>query len=92
MSITKVEYQRVFNLGNYENERLSFEATVEEGENPGQVLDQLRVLTDVMHTQFEAERKRAAEDAYKRQQEEWARQREEHSRQQHKPVMADEEL
>jgi len=42
MKITQVEYQALYNLGNYNNERISLRATVEDGETPEEVVDQLR--------------------------------------------------
>lgn len=33
MKITTINYHKVFNLGGYENEKISLEATLEEGEN-----------------------------------------------------------
>jgi hypothetical protein len=42
MKITHVEYKALYNLGNYNNESIALRATVEEGETPEQVVEQLR--------------------------------------------------
>lgn len=40
--ITKVSYSQLANLGNYENEKVELEATLEEGDNWQDVLEDLR--------------------------------------------------
>lgn len=42
MKITKITYQAVKNLGNYESERLEASADIEEGEDPDDAALQLR--------------------------------------------------
>ncbi len=42
MKITQIEYRRLVNLGNYENETLATTATVEEHEDPAKVFALLR--------------------------------------------------
>jgi hypothetical protein len=42
MKITHVEYKALYNLGNYNNESIALRATVEEGETPDEVVEQLR--------------------------------------------------
>lgn len=42
MKITKINYQAVKNLGNYESERLEASADVEEGEDPDDAALKLR--------------------------------------------------
>lgn len=42
MKITKITYQAVKNLGNYESERLEASADVEEGEDPDDAALKLR--------------------------------------------------
>ena len=46
MRIKEVVYSRLFNIGDYSNERIGFKAVIEEGDNPEQVLAELaeRVL------------------------------------------------
>lgn len=44
MKITHVRYGRTINTGNYENERIEFEAEVQDGETPDGVLTRLRAL------------------------------------------------
>lgn len=42
MKITQVEFQALYNLGNYNNERISLRAIVEDGETPEDVVAKLR--------------------------------------------------
>lgn len=42
MKITQVGYQALYNLGSYNNERISLRATLEEGDTPDDVVNQLR--------------------------------------------------
>lgn len=42
MKITKITYQAVKNLGNYESERLEASADIEEGEDPDDAAHSLR--------------------------------------------------
>ncbi|MBW4485056.1 MAG: hypothetical protein KME14_21170 [Tildeniella torsiva UHER 1998/13D] len=42
MKITQVEYQALYNLGDYNNERISLKAILEDGETPEDVVAQLR--------------------------------------------------
>jgi hypothetical protein len=42
MTIVKIEYERIKNLGNYENAKIKAIANVDEGEDPSEVLDDLR--------------------------------------------------
>ena len=46
MKVKEVVYSRLFNIGDYSNERIGFKAEIEDGENPEQVIGQLmeRVL------------------------------------------------
>lgn len=46
MKITKINYQAVKNLGNYESERLEASAEVEEGEDPIQAVGNLRAWVE----------------------------------------------
>lgn len=45
MKIISVRYGRTINTGNYENEKIEFEAEVEHGESPSEVLVKLKALT-----------------------------------------------
>lgn len=47
--ITKIGYSQVFNLGDYENEKISVEAEIQEGDDPIQKIEELRVLTINAH-------------------------------------------
>lgn len=42
MKITKVVYHALFNLGDYENEKIELSAQLEEGETPEEVVPKLR--------------------------------------------------
>ncbi len=46
LKITQIEYRRLVNLGNYENETLATTATVEEHEDPSKVFALLREWTN----------------------------------------------
>lgn len=48
MKITRLNYQAVKNLGNYESERLEASADVEEGEDPKDAALKLRQWVNVM--------------------------------------------
>lgn len=41
MRVKEVVYSRLFNSGDYSNERIGFKAELEDGENPEQVIGQL---------------------------------------------------
>lgn len=44
MKITLVHYERLFNTGNYQNQKIGVEALLEEGDDPAGVLTQLRAF------------------------------------------------
>jgi len=44
MSITEVRYERLFNTGNYCNQKIGLTATVEDGEDAQAILDALRAF------------------------------------------------
>jgi hypothetical protein len=46
ITITSVNYSKLVNLGNYENEKIAAWATVEDGQTPDVVLDGLRTWVD----------------------------------------------
>lgn len=46
INITSVNYSKLVNLGNYENEKIAAWATVEDGQKPEEVLDGLRSWVD----------------------------------------------
>jgi hypothetical protein len=41
MKIKEVEYSRLFNLADYQNERIGFKAEITDSENPNEVIGQL---------------------------------------------------
>lgn len=49
MHIDKVSYQRLYPIGSYLNERIGFEASLEEGEDPCKAIEELRILADQSH-------------------------------------------
>src|SRR6478609_6468242 len=50
MIITKVQYGKTYNLGNYCSHRIDIEASIDETDNPQEVLSQLKVQCDLFHT------------------------------------------
>ncbi|MGG6240915.1 hypothetical protein ACQ4N7_20020 [Nodosilinea sp. AN01ver1] len=50
MKITQVEYQALYNLGDYNNERISLRANLEEGETAEDVVAQLREKAIALNT------------------------------------------
>ena len=46
MKITSVRYERLHSFGNYENEKLSAEAVIADGDDPDEAADQLRHFID----------------------------------------------
>lgn len=56
--ITRIIYARLFNLGNYENERLEVEVTVEHGDYAA-AFTEARGAVDAQQAQFQAEREAA---------------------------------
>lgn len=63
--ITKIVYARLFNLGNFENERLEVEVTVENGDVAGAFYDAHTTVLEqqarLVNVREEAERKAAEE-------------------------------
>jgi hypothetical protein len=59
--VTRVIYARLFNLGNYENERLEVEVVVESGDYVA-AFDEARATVEAQQAQFQTERA-AAEQA-----------------------------
>lgn len=47
MKITKVAYEKTFNLGNYQNEKIRVEIDVVDGENPQEVIRKARDFVDL---------------------------------------------
>ena len=45
-NVERVLYQRLYSVGEYENERIGFEASVDHGEDPMQVLSALKEKAD----------------------------------------------
>jgi len=68
MKVTRVVYERLFNLGNYESERLTMEASVESEQDPVEVLAELRERVNATHAAFDARREeeRQAEEERRR--------------------------
>src|SRR6185369_1626045 len=50
MRVTKINYQKLFPLGMYINERLGLEAELEDGDSPEQSMQQLKKMTESMAT------------------------------------------
>jgi hypothetical protein len=75
--ITKVAYARLFNLGNYENERIEVEATISADDSLQMWLTTLREHVEAQHAAFEEARAAEAKAAHDRREAEWQRQREE---------------
>lgn len=64
--ITQITYARLWNLGNYENERFEATATVGEGEDPAVVLREVKAFVENerlrMIREYQAARQKAAGD------------------------------
>lgn len=67
MHLTRITYARLYNLGNYENERLEAEITVGPDEDPQIAFDLAKSIVVEQHAQLKAERA----DAARRQREEY---------------------
>jgi hypothetical protein len=66
-AVTQIAYERLFNLGNYENEKLSVTIYLyEAGEigDPVQAFNEARALVEAQHATFEQARKDEAERDY----------------------------
>jgi len=44
MQITTIRFEQTFNTGNYENQKIAVEATLAVGDDPAQILSQLRAF------------------------------------------------
>lgn len=53
MKALTITYQRVFNLGNYESERVEITLQIEEGERAQDVLDQAKKFVNGQSTPFD---------------------------------------
>ena len=53
MNIKTVYYQKTFNLGNYNSERIGVEVALNEGENAGEALDTARNLVEEYHSKIQ---------------------------------------
>jgi hypothetical protein len=49
MKITSISYSRVFSLGNYENEKIGFEAEIQEGEDSLKAFHDLKLTVEHAH-------------------------------------------
>lgn len=49
MKTQSVSYSKVFNLGNYSNEKIEVAIELEPGDNPAQVLDKARNFAEQQH-------------------------------------------
>jgi len=49
MKITEIEYERLFSLGQYENERITLHADVNETENPFEVFKDIKATVFQLH-------------------------------------------
>jgi hypothetical protein len=76
MAITQVIYERVFNLGNYENHRISATATVENGDHVA-AFALARSAVEAQHFIAIEERKAAIKRQQERREAEWKRHQEE---------------
>lgn len=56
MTPTAIRYERVHNLGNYESERICVEATVNEGENVQDAMDELKAVVMEQLARLQAQR------------------------------------
>jgi septal ring factor EnvC (AmiA/AmiB activator) len=61
VTVTKVIYERLYNLGNYENERLSAETQVLPDETPADAYNRARAAVEEEHRARQSERQRQAE-------------------------------
>ena len=71
MAITQITYERLYNLGNYNNERFVAVVVVEDGDYSAAFLE-AKLAIELTHAQFQAER--AAELERRRQDQETERQ------------------
>jgi hypothetical protein len=72
--VLTIQYERLFNLGNYENEKLIAAVTVVNGDVAG-AFAAARAIVEETQAGFQTERKRAREEAERRQREEWEAER-----------------
>jgi hypothetical protein len=49
MKIDRISYQKVFPVGSYLTERISFEASLDEGETPQDAINQMRQMAEDLH-------------------------------------------
>ena len=49
MKIDRIQYQRVYPIGNYATERVGLEASLDENENPEEALAKLMTITNDLH-------------------------------------------
>lgn len=66
MPISKITYAKLFNLGNYENERFEVEVTIEDGSDPAAIVVAWASAVgevEQQHARLEAERKEAQRKA-----------------------------
>jgi hypothetical protein len=54
MKIEKVSYQKLFPIGNFLNERIGFEASVDEGDDIFETLGKLKRMADQFHAENNA--------------------------------------
>ena len=59
MKVTSLQYHKVFNLGNYSNEKIGIEINLEENENPQVVLDEARRFVELNSPDFRAKIEKA---------------------------------
>jgi chromosome segregation ATPase len=57
MKFKEVEYSRLFNLSNYNNERIGFKVSLDDTDDPVKVVNKLYDLVDVIENNLEAHRK-----------------------------------
>jgi hypothetical protein len=49
MKIERIHYQRVYPVGSYLTERIGFEASIEEGQDPRAAIEQMRQMAEDIH-------------------------------------------
>lgn len=61
-----IRYARLFNLGNYENERIEVEEEVQPGEKPADTVRRLAAFVAAQGEQLREDRRRAVEESRRR--------------------------
>lgn len=56
MKVTSISYSRVFSIPDYENEKISITADIEENEKVEEEMEKLKATVEMCHKQFTKER------------------------------------